>query len=128
MPWTPYKFGIKRFEFPSVAGQSGHEISENFARVADLIETVSGGGDVGGLAAAVAELQERVARLFPYTHEQATPAAVWDIEHGLGRSPAAVSIFDADGTMVEGANVLHLTTDRLTASFSIAFTGWAVLG
>ena len=31
MPWTPYKLGIKRFDFPSVAGQSGHEISQNFA-------------------------------------------------------------------------------------------------
>lgn len=82
---------------------------------------------VAGLLATIADLEERLARLNPYTHEQATPANVWDIAHNLGRTPAAVSVFGSENETVEGADINHISPDRLTATFSVAFTGRAIL-
>lgn len=59
-----------------------------------------------------------------YIHNQATPAAVWTITHGLGYQPN-VTVVDSAGSQVEG-DVTYSGPDVIV-SFSAAFAGTAYL-
>lgn len=60
-----------------------------------------------------------------YIHNQAAPASIWTIPHGLGYHPA-VSVTDAAGDEVYG-DVTHDTLNQTTLTFSAAITGEARL-
>lgn len=58
-----------------------------------------------------------------HRHQQALPAAVWTIAHGLGFRPAGVQVTDPSGTPVEGV-VSHpdLLTTHITFGAPLAGT------
>jgi hypothetical protein len=58
-----------------------------------------------------------------YTHNQATPAATWTINHNLNGHPTAV-VFDSANTQVEGT-FSYPSTDQMLINFSSAFSGTA---
>lgn len=60
-----------------------------------------------------------------YLHQQMTPAAVWVIDHGLGKEPSVTAIDSADG-QIEG-DVSYPTLDRVVIAFSAATGGRARL-
>jgi len=60
-----------------------------------------------------------------YTFNQASPLAVWVINHGLGRFPSA-TVVDSSGNMVEG-DVVYNSSNQVTLSFGVAFSGVAYL-
>lgn len=60
-----------------------------------------------------------------YTHTQSTPAAQWDIAHGLGKEPS-VTVVDSTGRVVVG-QVDYLTQDAVRITFQSAFSGQAHL-
>lgn len=57
--------------------------------------------------------------------EQATPAAVWHLVHGLGQFPSVVTV-DSAGSTVIGA-VTYVSSDEITVTFSSAMAGTAYL-
>ncbi len=60
-----------------------------------------------------------------YLHQQLTPAAVWTIDHGLGKEPS-VTVINSAGDEVVG-DVAFPTLDRVAITFSAAFGGRARL-
>ena len=60
-----------------------------------------------------------------YLYPQATPSAFWDVTHALGYYPA-VTVMDSAGSVVQG-DIQHLSANRLTLTFSAAFSGQASL-
>jgi len=58
-----------------------------------------------------------------YLHEQTTPAAIWTIDHNLGR-PCGAVCYDAGGTRIHGGEA-QPTLNRLTITFSTAVAGSA---
>jgi hypothetical protein len=60
-----------------------------------------------------------------YTHTQATPSAVWTIDHNLNGHPTAV-VLDSAGTMCEGT-FTYPTTNQMVITFSSAFSGIAYI-
>lgn len=58
-----------------------------------------------------------------YTHDQMTAAAVWVVQHNLGRYPA-VTVVDSSGREVLG-EVQYTTLNSVTITFSAAFSGKA---
>jgi len=60
-----------------------------------------------------------------YIHTQAVPAAVWTVNHNLGRFPS-VSVVDSAGTLVFG-EVRYVSNAQLTVTFSAAFGGKAYI-
>ena len=68
--------------------------------------------------------QGNAAQIF-YTHTQATPAAVWTINHNLGGKPTAV-VLDSAGTQCEGT-FSYPSNDQMIITFTSAFTGAAYI-
>jgi hypothetical protein len=60
-----------------------------------------------------------------YTHNQATPAIQWAINHGLGKFPS-VTVVDSSGAQVEG-DVEYVDANNVLATFAGAFSGVAYL-
>jgi hypothetical protein len=60
-----------------------------------------------------------------HVHTQASPSAVWTINHDLGGYPA-VSIVDSARTVVFG-EVTYQSTTQVVVNFSTAFSGYAYL-
>lgn len=60
-----------------------------------------------------------------YLHDQAIPAALWDVVHNLGFFPN-VDVIDSAGTVVEGA-VHHFDQNHLEITFAFPFGGTATL-
>ena len=60
-----------------------------------------------------------------YVHIQATPAAVWTINHPLGYH-ANITVVDSAHTQVEG-DVNYPSVSTITVRFSAAFAGQAYL-
>jgi hypothetical protein len=60
-----------------------------------------------------------------YKHTQNSASTTWTITHSLKFLPN-VTAFDSSGTQVEG-NVVHISINQLTISFSAAISGNAVL-
>lgn len=60
-----------------------------------------------------------------YVHNQATPMAIWTINHNLGWNPN-VTIVDSGQSVVEG-DITYLNVNTVRASFSAAFSGMAYL-
>ncbi|MBX3747333.1 MAG: hypothetical protein KF833_18645 [Verrucomicrobiae bacterium] len=60
-----------------------------------------------------------------YTHEQGTPAAVWDINHGLGTYPA-VTVVDSAGT-VGIPDVDYLSNNEVRVTLGAPVSGKAYL-
>lgn len=58
-------------------------------------------------------------------HTQATAAAIWNVDHGMGKFPA-VEIFDSAGDEVEG-DIRHIDSNSLRIVFSAPFSGVAYL-
>lgn len=58
-----------------------------------------------------------------YVHTQATPAAVWTINHNLGGQPTAV-VLDSAQTQCEGT-FSYPSANQMVITFSSAFTGTA---
>ena len=61
-----------------------------------------------------------------YTHLQSTPAATWTINHNMDKYPS-VSVVTSAGDIVGGAEVNYINKNKLTISFSAAFSGKAYL-
>lgn len=60
-----------------------------------------------------------------YVHNQAVPAAVWTVNHNLGKRPS-VTVEDSAGTDVVG-EVDHVNANTLTITFTAGFSGTAYL-
>jgi hypothetical protein len=61
-----------------------------------------------------------------YTHNQAVPATVWNIQHNLGVKYVSVIILDAAGDGVMGSVDWNASTDNLlVVSFGVALGGVA---
>lgn len=58
-----------------------------------------------------------------FTHLQLTPAAVWNINHGLGKFPS-IQVSDSSGRLVLG-KVEHVDENNSTITFTSAFSGKA---
>lgn len=68
------------------------------------------------------------ARFTTYQHSQTVPATVWIVHHGLGRYPAAVSLFSADfGVEYDEFAVQHLDVNSLRISMDLPSTGRALI-
>jgi hypothetical protein len=52
-----------------------------------------------------------------YTHIQSTDAAVWTVNHNLGREPAGVEVLTPGGVRVWGG-VLHTSVNQLVVTFA----------
>lgn len=61
-----------------------------------------------------------------YTHLQSAPAATWTINHNMDKYPS-VSVVTSAGDIVGGAEVNYINKNKLTISFSAAFSGKAYL-
>lgn len=60
-----------------------------------------------------------------YVYNQASPLLVWTINHNLGWYPS-VTVLDTGGRQVE-ADLAYPTINRVTITFSVAFSGVAYL-
>lgn len=60
-----------------------------------------------------------------YTHNQTTPAAVWSVEHNLGKYPM-VSVVDSTKAVVYG-DITYIDENNLTITFAGAFAGKAYI-
>jgi hypothetical protein len=60
-----------------------------------------------------------------YIHDQGVSASVWTITHNLNKYPS-VTVKDTAGTEVEG-EVIHISVNQLTITFSAGFSGVATL-
>lgn len=60
-----------------------------------------------------------------YTHHQSSSSVKWDITHNLGRFPS-VTVVDSAGSTVFG-DVTYISDNRLTVTFTAAFSGRAYL-
>lgn len=58
-------------------------------------------------------------------YQQMTPAAQWDIAHGLGKYPS-VMVVDSAGSVVIG-NVRYLDENNVRLTFAAPFAGSAYL-
>ncbi|CAA9364625.1 MAG: hypothetical protein AVDCRST_MAG68-5063 [uncultured Gemmatimonadetes bacterium] len=58
-----------------------------------------------------------------YTHTQAKPADTWVVEHGLGRTPVAWSLFDNSGGERNQYRVEHLGSMRLRVLMDVPTAG-----
>lgn len=58
-----------------------------------------------------------------YTHVQATPSAIWTINHNLGGEPTAV-VLDSAGTQCEGT-FSYPSKNQMVITFTGAFAGTA---
>lgn len=55
-------------------------------------------------------------------HHQVTPAAVWSVDHLLGKHPSCTA-FDEAGNQIEG-DVKHLSLNGLIITFNPPVAGW----
>jgi len=62
---------------------------------------------------------------FEFEHYQATPSALWIINHNMNCHPS-VTITDSAGTCVEG-HVNYIDLNTLEVGFTGGFTGSAIL-
>jgi hypothetical protein len=62
-----------------------------------------------------------------YEHHQATPAAIWDVPHGLGYNPGAVRVIDSGGNEWDPNEILYQNANSLQLAFTAAFGGIAYL-
>lgn len=63
-----------------------------------------------------------------YTHVQATPADVWNIQHNLGGRPVTILAVDTTGEQIVGQLDAQASTDNLTVlRFSEPLTGTAYI-
>ena len=58
-----------------------------------------------------------------YDHTQASPAAVWTVNHNLGYMPD-VSVFTSGGLEVE-AEILHLSSNQTQITMLVPMAGFA---
>lgn len=59
-----------------------------------------------------------------YVHEQVTPAATWNVTHGLNKYPSVV-VLDSTGSVVVGT-VNYVDENNVSISFSGGFAGRAI--
>lgn len=59
-----------------------------------------------------------------YLHTQSSPAATWQVAHGLGRTPN-IAIISTSGTVVH-ADIVHNSTTLAVISFPTAYAGSAM--
>ena len=86
-------------------------------RVISVLSTPGGRQGVPGPPGASGDLNA--------VHQQAFALAVWQVTHNLGKRPS-VTVVDSAGDAVEGS-VRYLDDNRLTITFSAAFSGSAYL-
>jgi len=58
-----------------------------------------------------------------YVHDQASPSAVWNITHNLGKNAAPI-VVDSAGTVVVG-QIDYIDENNITLTFNGAFSGYA---
>ena len=88
-------------------------------------ETVTFESANAGLSIAVSDNKLTFTAKTAYVHIQSTPAAVWTINHNLGKYPA-VSIVDSANDEVM-SEVNYTSTNHVVLTFSAAFSGKAFL-
>lgn len=64
------------------------------------------------------------AQIEPIIFSQASPASTWVIEHGLGRPPFGLALYDSGDTQVFGS-VENPDSDTTVVTFISAFGGKA---
>jgi hypothetical protein len=85
-------------------------------------------GSIAGTISSQADLWSILQDLYKrdhYTHNQTLASSTWTIVHNMGKNPS-VSIVDSSGDEVEG-EVMHVSNNQLTISFSAQFSGKAYL-
>ena len=110
------------------------------ARIATLASTIGAGGGAtilplvdgpvalvgsAGQLARADHVHPLPPQIMTYIYTQATPAAVWTINHGLGKFPS-VDVVDSTNAEVEG-DVAWPTNNRVVLTFAGAFSGVAYL-
>lgn len=94
--------------------------------VRDEKELRLGDGETqGGIPIASQEYVDAIEENRRHTHEQLSPAQVWEIEHNLGFRPF-VSAKHTMGSTLNGY-VEHIDDDNLTVTFAGAVSGTAYL-
>lgn len=95
------------------------QLVETITGTAVIVDITGASGPGSGPAAPAA----RAARF-----DQAIPATVWTIEHGLGFDPAGLVVLSTDGFVLDGFGVQYLAAGAsLRLSFDIAVSGVAYL-
>lgn len=82
-------------------------------------------GDVEATKVALIDLVTVIVAASDYTHNQITPALVWNIIHNLARFPS-VTVVDSGGTEVIG-DVKYISNNQVDVTFTSAFGGKAYL-
>ncbi|MET9222328.1 hypothetical protein ABZX65_26680 [Streptomyces sp. NPDC003300] len=59
-----------------------------------------------------------------YLHTQSSPAATWQVHHGLGRTPN-VAVISTGGTVVH-ADIVHASNNLAVITFPTAYAGTAM--
>ena len=98
--------------------KGGYE-TVHFQTSADLVVTSD------DLQFVTKEEKQKINSVKNYLHNQIASAAVWDIQHSLGKFPS-VSVVDSAGNIVIG-DVMYLDENQLKITFSAAFAGKAFL-
>lgn len=63
-----------------------------------------------------------------YVHTQTVPAAVWTVEHDLGRRPAAVTVFSADYSVEWSEfSIQHIDFTILLIAADVPISGVALV-
>lgn len=60
-----------------------------------------------------------------HVYTQASPSALWTINHSLGGRPS-ITVVDTAGTVVIG-EVTYISNSQITVTFTAAFAGYAYL-
>ena len=98
--------------------KGGYE-TVHFQTSADLIVTND------DLQFVTKEEKQKINSIKSHMHNQISSAAVWDIQHNLGKFPS-VSVVDSAGSIVVG-EVVYIDENQLRITFSAAFAGKAFL-
>lgn len=60
-----------------------------------------------------------------YRHEQSVSASVWNINHNMNKYPS-IMVFDSANNQVYG-DIMYDSLQKVTLTFSVGFTGYAIL-
>ena len=102
-----------------IKNSKGKYETVHFQTSADLVVTSD------DLQFVTKEEKQKINSVKTHLHNQIASAAVWDIQHNLGKFPS-VSVIDSAGNVVVG-DVMYLDENQLKITFSAAFAGKAFL-
>lgn len=63
-----------------------------------------------------------------HRHQQQAPAARWTVTHNLGERGLPVTVLDTAGTLIDPADVQHVSENVIALTFGAPFSGDAYVG